>query len=163
LGGVERNGGFFGCACRDFGSVVFDGTVFDGAAGGETGGEHEIRAGREGRKVVICEPGDGFQEVSGDGIGVEELDDRFGWEVNFGDFFQDEAGDDFFAEGNEDDVARHKRNLGGIGERAAALAVDFGGDYLVKHINIIALFGVSVGEFGDFQFLCFSVLWLGVI
>lgn len=88
--------------------------------------------------------------MSGDGIGVEELNDGFGREVDFGDFFQDEAGDDFFAEGNEDDVARHKRNLGRIGERAAALAVDFGGDYLVKHTVIIALFGESVGEFGDF-------------
>lgn len=163
MGGVERNGGFSGCACRDFGGIVFDGVVFDGAAGGETGGEHEIRTGGERRKVVICEPGDGFQEVSGDGIGAEEFYNRFGREVDFGDFFQDEAGDDFFAERNEDDVARHKRNLGGIGERAAALAVDFGGDYLVKHTAIIALFGESVGEFGDFRFFMFLGLRAGVI
>lgn len=103
--------------------------------------------------------------MGGDGIGVEELNDRFGREVDFGDFFQDEAGDDFFAEGNEDDVARHKRNVRGIGERAAALAVDFGGDYLVKHTAIIALFGVSVGEFRasaeSFWFSAFASRFMG--
>lgn len=79
--------------------------------------------------------------MRGDGEGVEEFCDRFGWKVDFGDFFRDDTGDDLFSEGDEDNVARHKRNLGGIGEGAAAGAVDFGGDYLVKHTAIIALFG----------------------
>lgn len=87
------------------------------------------------------EPRDRFDEVEGNGIGVEEFGDGFGREIDFGDFFEDEASDDFFAEGDEDDMAGHKRDVRGIGERAAALAVDFGGDYLVEHTVIIALFG----------------------
>lgn len=79
--------------------------------------------------------------MGGDGRGVEKFDDRLGREVDFRDFSRDEACDDFFAEGDEDDVARHKRNIRGIGEGAAAGAVDFGGDYLVEHTAIIALFG----------------------
>lgn len=82
-----------------------------------------------------------------DGIRVEEFDDRLGWEVDFGDFFEDEAGDDFFAKGNEDDMARRERNVRGIGECAAALAVNFGGDYLVEHTVNYNIVWVSVLRF----------------
>ena len=39
-----------------------------------------------------------------DGIGVEEFDDGFGREVDFGDFFRDDTGDDALSEGDEDDM-----------------------------------------------------------
>lgn len=91
--------------------------------------------------------------MGGNWEGVEKFDDGFSREVDFRDFFRDKASDDFFAEGDEDDVTRHKRNIRGIGEGAAAGAVDFGGDYLVKHTAIIALFGAlgrTLGSFGRF-------------
>lgn len=76
--------------------------------------------------------------MRGDGVGVEQFHDGLGGEVDFRDFFQDEAGDDFFAEGDEDDVAGLEGEVRGIGERAAVLAENFGGYYLVKHRFIIA-------------------------
>ena len=111
---------------------------FDGAAGGEAGGTHEIGASRKRGEVVLRETGGRFQEVNRDGIGVKEFRDGFGRKVVFRDCPRDEAGDDLFAEGDEDDVAGHKRNVGGVGEGATAGAVDFGGYYLIKHTGIIA-------------------------
>lgn len=89
--------------------------VFDGAAGGKAGGEDEAGAGGEGREVILGEPGGGFEKVRGDGIGVEELGDGFGGKVDLGDFSQDDTGDDFFAEGNEDEVTRSEFEVGRIG------------------------------------------------
>lgn len=84
------------------------------------------------------EPGGGFEKVRGDGIGVEELGDGFGGKVDLGDFSQDDTGDDFFAEGNEDEVTRSEFEVGRIGQYAAAGAENFGGDDLIKHRFIIA-------------------------
>ncbi len=42
--------------------------------------------------------------MAGDGIGVKELDDGLGREVDFGDFFRDDTGDDALSEGDEDDM-----------------------------------------------------------
>ena len=45
-------------------------------------------------------------------------------------------------------MPRHKRNVRGVGEGAAAGAVDFGGYYLVEHSGIIAWFGYDVSYSG---------------
>lgn len=69
---------------------------------------------------------------------MDEFCDGLGGKVNRGDFFRDDAGDNFFAEGNEDDVAGLERDFRGISEGAAAGAVNFGRDDLIKHRIIIA-------------------------
>lgn len=68
--------------------------------------EKEGSTGREGREVVGGEPEGGFEEVRGDGGGVEEFDDWLAGERGLGDFFEDDTDTRSLAEGNSDDMSR---------------------------------------------------------
>lgn len=74
----------------------------------------------------------------GKGNGVDDFDDGFGGEIDFGDFSQDNTGDSAFAEGNENDVAGEELLTERIGQGATAITVDFSWYYLEKHNIIIA-------------------------
>lgn len=69
---------------------------------------------------------------------MNDFDDGFGGEIDFGDFFQNDTGDSTLAKGNEDNVAGEEFLVERIGQGAAAITVDFSWYYLEKHIFIIA-------------------------
>ncbi len=69
-------------------------------------GEEEGSGSGEGREVVGGEPEGGFEEVRGEGGGVEEFSDWLAGERGLRDFFEDDADAGSSAERDGDDVSR---------------------------------------------------------
>ena len=74
----------------------------------------------------------------GDRKRTEEFGNGLGGEVDFGYLFPNDASDDFATKWNENDLAWLEGEIGGVGERAAATAIDFCRHHLIKHGFIIA-------------------------
>lgn len=108
---------------------------------GNSSGDEEAGGGGERREIVFGEPSEGFKKVSGEGERMEEFCDGLGFEGDISNLAQNDAGGGFFAEGDEDDLAREEIQVGRIGEGTAAIAINFSRDNLEKHRDIIAYEG----------------------
>ena len=75
--------------------------------------------------------------MGGERQGMEKFGDGLDLEIDGFDAFFDDAGDEAWAERDEDDVTGFEVEWRGISQNRAANAENFCGDHLEKHISII--------------------------